>query len=130
MNQDRYIPGVCNIGKDEIARRAAKLRFSLLLFAGAVTLLFLLPFNAFLFAFIVLVTAYSSILIFQIQQKFCILYGWMHVFNFKEVAEKKSTVADEEWRKKDRAQVLKILSYSLLSTALISYLIWLVSKGI
>jgi hypothetical protein len=120
-----YIPGVCNIGKEEIARRAAKLRVALALLFVTICSIVFLGFNYLLFAIAISITVYTAILLFQIQLKFCILYGWMHLFNFNTPSQKKGKVVDTEWRKKDQIQAIKIVIYSLLTASVVAFLLLL-----
>jgi len=118
VEQSEYIPGVCNIGKDEVLRRAKKLKLGLLLLLSSSLLLFLLPFNFFLFIFIAVITVYSSILIVQIRQRFCVAYGWFHLYNFKDISQRREKITNADWKRKDAIQVIKIMSYSLLMSFL------------
>ena len=117
MIQNQYIPGVCNIGEAEIARRSKKLKSSLFLLSLVVILFFYFPLNLLLFTVIASLAEYAAILFFQLRQKFCIVYGWKNVFNFNGIKERKIKVVHEDWKRMDKIQVLKILFYSALSTS-------------
>lgn len=118
MNQEEYIPGVCNIGKAEIERRAKKLRTVGFLLLALSIAFFWLPYARFVLPVLTSMALYCSILIFQIRQRFCILFGWHSVFNFKDLNTRYERIDEPEAREKDRFQVYKILLYSLFTTSL------------
>lgn len=123
-----YIPGVCNIGKAEVERRKSKFKFSIfLLLVASIVYLWFDDSTAVLGLQIVL-ACYSSILFFQIRQKFCIAFGWFNLYNFGELNTKKQQVSDNDYRQKDRLQVARILTFSLISTLIYIGLIFLLKR--
>jgi len=102
-----YRPGVCNIGPAEIARRrrtgyvgtvATVLLLMILAAADAPTPLRLL-------VFIPAAVAASGFI--QARLRFCAGFGWLGLFNFREVGATE-TVASSEARRRDRAMAGRI----------------------
>lgn len=130
MSENTYIPGVCNIGPAEINRRKSKLKFALALLLLSSILFFNLALPVLFFSIVACIATYTFILIFQLRQKFCIVFGWKSIYNFNAVKSRKTKVDDEGWRALDRKQTLKIVLYSFLSTGLYLALIFLLKKAI
>jgi hypothetical protein len=102
-----YRPGVCNIGPAEIARRRRTgITMSI---ATIVLLVVLLSIHAHpavrLIVFLPAAVAASGFL--QAWLKFCAGFGWLGVFNFRDVGTTQ-TVADAEARARDRAMAARI----------------------
>ena len=102
-----YRPGVCNIGPAEIARRR---RTGVAMTVVTIVLLaFLLVIHAppavRLIVFLPAAVAASGFL--QAWLKFCAGFGWLGVFNFRDVGTTQ-TVADAEARARDRAMAARI----------------------
>ena len=102
-----YVPGVCNIGPAEIARRrrtgvvgtlATVLLLVVLIAIGAPT-----PFR--LLLFVPAAVAASGFL--QAWLRFCAGFGWLGVFNFREVGTTEA-VASAEARRRDRLMAARI----------------------
>lgn len=130
MSENTYIPGVCNIGPSEINRRKSKLKLAVALLLFSTIGFFMLPLPAISFSIVACIATYMFILIFQLRQKFCIVFGWKSIYNFNAVNSRKTKVDDEGWRALDRKQTLKIVLYSFLSTGLYLVLIFLLKKAI
>jgi hypothetical protein len=113
MEENIYIPGVCNIGREEIKQR--KIVGIIGLIATVVTLFLLIYFNAStgfkLFIFIPAVI--SSIGFLQARAHFCIYYGWVSLFNFDSLG-KKNKVEKDEYKIADKKKSFRIVVYSLL----------------
>lgn len=82
------------------------------------------------FSIVACFATYMFILIFQLRQKFCIVFGWKSIYNFNDLKSRKEKVNEEAWRALDKKQTLKIILYSLLSTGLYLALIFLLKKAI
>src|ERR1035437_6250616 len=95
MEENKYIPGVCNIGREEIKQRKI---VGIIGFTATVVTLFLLiyfntPKSFKLFIFIPAVI--SSIGFLQARAHFCIYYGWASLFNFDSLGKKNKVEKDE-----------------------------------
>ncbi len=130
MSENTYIPGVCNIGPSEINRRKSKLKLAVALLLLSTIGYFMLALLAISFSIVACIATYMFILIFQLRQKFCIVFGWKSIYNFNDLKSRKEKVNEEAWRALDKKQTLKIILYSLLSTGLYLALIFLLKKAI
>ncbi len=93
-SREKYNPGVCNIGREEIQRRKATGWVGLLLTAMAVTLLLWskAPHWMRLFVFIPAVMGATGFI--QAYNKFCVSFGFGHMFNLGEVGKTDTVKAD------------------------------------
>jgi len=114
MANQEYIPGVCNIGPAEIARR----RRTGWIGAGASVLL-LLIFILFstppiyrLIIFLPVTSAASGFL--QAYFHFCAGFGFKGVYNLAKPAGQTETIQQKEFRKKDRQKALQITGLAAL----------------
>ncbi len=123
---DKYIPGVCNIGPAEIKRRRQSGWFGL----GA-TLLLWLAFFVFhvptawrLFLFFPAFLSAEGFL--QAAFHFCAGFAMQGVFNFGADVGKTETVAQLAFRRKDQRKALLISLYSALigiASAILGFLL-------
>lgn len=114
MANTEYIPGVCNIGPAEIARRKRAGYIGLI--ASVMLFAILLVFNAppvyRLLIFFPVMSAASGFL--QAYFHFCAGFGFKGVYNVVRPAGKTETVQQKEFRKKDRQKALQITGLSML----------------
>ena len=111
---DKYIPGVCNIGPAEIKRRRRSGWFGL-----GVTILLWLAFWVFgvpaAWRLLLFFPAFLSAEGFlQAALHFCAGFGMKGVFNFGSELGKTETVEQAEFRRKDQRKALLISLYSAL----------------
>jgi hypothetical protein len=111
---DKYVPGVCNIGPAEISRRRRSGWFGL-----GVTVLPWLAFVVFrvpapwrLFLFLPAFISAEGFL--QAAFHFCAGFGSRGLYNFGPEVGKTETVEQAEFRKKDQRKALLISLYSAL----------------
>jgi hypothetical protein len=102
-----YESGVCNIGPAEIARRR---RTGIAMSIATVVLLAALllvhaPPSARLIVFLPAAVAASGFL--QAWLRFCAAFGWLGVFNFRDVGTTEA-VASADARRRDRAMAIRI----------------------
>ena len=121
---DKYIPGVCNIGPAEINRRRRSGWFGL----GLTVLVWLAfwifrvpaPWRLTLF----FPAALSAEGFLQAAMHFCAGFGMQGVFNFGSELGKTETVEQLEFRRKDQRKALLISLYSALigiATAILGF---------
>ena len=119
MDPENYIPGVCNIGPAEIARR--KRAGWIALFATLILWAALFFFEAswpwYLLIFLSASMAVTGFI--QAYSHFCAGFGRNGLFNFGPVG-KAETVEQEEFRKKDRQKAFRISAYSLIVGAIVA----------
>jgi hypothetical protein len=119
--QNQYVPGACNIGKNEIAKRQTAGWIGLILTVGLFGLFAYLeaPRSWRLLIFIPAMMAAIGFL--QARMHFCAYFGMRGVFNFAEVG-KTDTVEQAEFRAKDRRKAWQIIIYSVIAAVLITIL--------
>ena len=123
---DKYIPGVCNIGPAEIKRRRRSGWFGL-----GVTILLWLAFWIFgvpaAWRLLLFFPAFLSAEGFlQAAFHFCAGFGMQGVFNFGSEVGKTETVEQLEFRRRDQRKALLISLYSALvgvATAILGYIL-------
>jgi hypothetical protein len=116
---DKYIPGVCNIGKEEIEQRKKGIYFALALLVAVIIVLQLLKANP-IWRIIVFIPAASFAVSFQQWYfKFCLGFGLKGIFNFGEVG-KFNTIEQKEYYKKDKAKAIKMIIYGIIFGLLVA----------
>ncbi len=117
MAATQYVPGVCNIGPDEIrSRRRGGLVALGATFAGFVLLHAIGASPA--VHFVLFIPALGSALgLLQAARRFCIHYGWSSLFNFGALGRvhRASGTADE--RRADRQAAVRLIGMSIVSAA-------------
>lgn len=117
QSQDKYIPGTCNIGKEEIRKRKQSGRigliitiilYALLLYADAPRIWRLVIFVPAMLAAVGFLQAYMH---------FCAYFGSVGIFNFGKIG-KTETVEQAEFRAMDRKKALQIIAYSAIIGAI------------
>lgn len=110
--QDKYIPGVCNIGRSEIKRRELTgwlgviitvAFYSLLVYLGAPRLWRLVIF---------IPATVAAIGFLQARMHFCAYFGMRGVFNLSPYIGEIETIDLEEFRAADRRRAWLIIIYS------------------
>ena len=125
MNSSQYVPGVCNIGKAEIAQRQ-KMGWIGLIFTGALWAILFATRVAPVWRLALAVPAAMSATGFiQSFMHFCAGFGMMGVFNFGSELRQTETVEQKEFRAKDRRKAMIIFAYSILAGLVVAYLAYL-----
>ena len=108
--QNKYIPGACNIGRSEIRRR------ELLGWIG----LFATVIAYSLLVFLDIPRIWRLVMGFlQAGMHFCAYFGLRGVFNFESIGNL-DTVAEAEFRARDRMKALRIIAYSVITGILVA----------
>ena len=111
--QNKYIPGVCNIGDEEIKKRKQAgwtgLIATILLWAAFIW--FDAPAVWRLTLFLPAMISATGLL--QAYMHFCAYFGLASLFNFGDVG-KTDSVSQAEFRAKDRRKAWQIIIYSFL----------------
>lgn len=124
-SKDTYTPGNCNIGPQEIRVRKLFLRFfgfitlvatgAALFWCQSLPLWCLLLFLSFSFFTLYL----------EIHHRFCILFGFFNLYNFKQLGHLDHVTAKEHVRK-DRRRVLEMIlqsfAFAVVFASLVHYL--------
>jgi hypothetical protein len=115
----RYIPGVCNIGPAEIARRKRIGTFGMIttIIAWAVFIPLNLPAKWRLLLFFP--AAMTAIGYLQAYLHFCVAFGLQGIFNLMQTGRHDS-ITDAEFRRQDRRKAATIIMYSLIIGAVVA----------
>lgn len=118
-NFNSYQPGRCNIGQREInVRRKFLMLFlpvSILLSVGS----YFFPESKILWLALLACTFSAIVLYSEIKYKFCVIFGFFNLHNFKKLGNL-DHVIDPEKRKIDHQRVLKTLVLSMFIALLYS----------
>jgi hypothetical protein len=121
---DTYIPGVCNIGPAEIKQRKQSGYIGLIVTILLWAVLVALHSSAIIRVVVFFPATMSASGFIQSYKHFCAGFGMKGLFNFGATVGQTDTVAQKEFRAKDRGEALRILGYSALIgliVALIAY---------
>ncbi len=115
-----YIPGKCNLGTEEIEmrRRKAKIGLMLTLLSIIAIQIFHPSLNYRLLIFIPLF--YSILCYYQAQQKFCVAFGIIGIYNFEKLGKSKRVLENEFKNKDIKNSWLIILKSFLLSFLIVA----------
>jgi hypothetical protein len=113
----RYIPGVCNIGRDEIRVRA--LTGLVGLFITSILLIILIVVRAApVIRVLVYIPAFISALGFlQAYFHFCAYFGLKSLFNFEKAGTTPEAIWDDDMRRLDRRRAWTIIAYAAVIAA-------------
>lgn len=117
VNND-YIPGKCNLGSEEIKmrKRNAKIGLILTLLSSIALQIFHSSPNYRLLIFIPLF--YSILCYYQAQQKFCVAFGIIGIYNFENLGRSKKVIQNE-FKNKDIRNSWLIIFKTLFLTFLL-----------
>ena len=122
--EDKYIPGVCNIGPAEIKKRKQAgwtgLIATVLLWMAFIW--FDVPSAWRLLLFFPAMMSATGFL--QAYMHFCAYFGFASLFNFGDVG-KTDSVSQAEFRAKDRRRAWQIIIYSVLVGVIAAFLAYL-----
>ena len=107
-SDNHYIPGACNIGREEIKRRKMATIFSAILTIAVIVLILTLDANK-IWRLLLFIPATSLGVSFQQWYfKFCVAFGIKGVFNFGDIGKTFSIDQKENYRK-DRIKALQMI---------------------
>jgi hypothetical protein len=122
-NAPEYIPGTCNIGKEEIKARRNVAIISTVIAIVLIAVLLMFHTNK-LWRFTLFLPATSIGIGFQQwYNKFCVAFGLNGVFNFGNIG-KTFTVEQKENFQKDRAKAWKMISIGIIFGLLLAILFY------
>jgi hypothetical protein len=112
--QNKYVPGVCNIGEAEIRKRK-RIGWAWLIATIMIFAVFMIPGVPRSWRLVLILTSTISASGFlQARMRFCAYFGALGIFNFGDDFSKKDTVQQAEFRAKDRRKALQIITYSAI----------------
>ena len=118
--QDKYIPGVCNIGPAEIKSRMQAGWFGLILTVIVGALLFYIQAAPVTRLVLFLPAFIGAIGFLQAYFHFCVAFGSQGLFNVANEAGKTESVTQQEFRRKDQQKVYKIMTLSVLVAVVVA----------
>jgi hypothetical protein len=112
-DNNNYIPGVCNIGREEIKRRnqAGKAGLIITIIAYSLFVYFDVAKGVRFLIFIPALLSAAGFL--QARMRFCVYYGLAEMFNFDSLG-KSSKVEEDEFVRKDKKRARQIIYYAVL----------------
>ena len=113
INTGNYIPGACNIGKEEINKRKQFGIVGLILSALAYSLFVYFEVSRGVRFLTFIPAVISAIGFLQARMRFCVYYGLAEMFNFDSLG-KSSKVENDEFVKKDKKRARLIIYSSVL----------------
>lgn len=119
--QEKYEAGLCNIGKNEITIRKKLFNFSLLVMLSLICLSMAFHQDKWMTLLLFVSTFFTFLLFIEIRLKFCILFGFFNLYNFKQLGNLEN-VNDLELKRKDRKRAFKIVTLSFFVAAAITYI--------
>lgn len=123
--QNKYVPGVCNIGTEEIKRRKQVGWIGLITTVVLWTLFIKLDIPSVWQLTLFFPAIMSATGFLQAYMHFCAYFGFASLFNFSDLG-KTDTVQQTEFRVKDRRRAWQIIIYSIL----ISLVVTLIAYGL
>jgi len=111
--QDKYIPGVCNIGPEEIKKRKQAGWMGLIATALLWAAFIWFDISSIWRLTLFIPAMMSATGFLQAYMHFCAYFGFASLFNFGDVG-KTDSVSQAEFRAKDRRRAWQIIIYSIL----------------
>ena len=119
-NEERYIPGICNIGRAEVRQRQLIGYISAIVTIALAVTLFVTRLAPAWRLLLFFPAAVAAVGFLQSAWHFCAKFGLDGVFNFGPEVGRTDPVAQAEFRRQDRRTALKIVGLSALAGALIA----------
>jgi hypothetical protein len=130
MDYSHYVPGVCNIGQAEIARRRGIGWLGLILASVFLVLFARIDAGNVWLLLIFLTSTASASGFIQGKMHFCVAFGLMNVFNIRSEAGKTETVIQAEFKAQDKKKALQILGYATLVGLVVTLAAFLLKQNI
>ena len=121
-----YIPGVCNIGRAEIAKRKQAGWIGAIVTIAVWFILFAVRVPAAWQLLLFLPASMAASGFLQAYMHFCAGFGSRGLFNFGPKAGKTETVMQAEFRAKDRKKARQILGLSLIIGVVVAIIAYFV----
>jgi len=120
-----YVPGVCNIGKNEIRKRyaLAVVGFAVAAVFSYAVLSYGLPRWALLLSFLPLMMGFEGF--YQGYLKFCAGFAAAGIYDFAGSGGSRNKVANHESHTKDMGKAMRIHAYSIASCVIVAVIIYL-----
>ena len=126
MNNDKYIPGTCNIGGVEVTRRKHLLYFLIAITALSALYFVFISTSALMLAIIFMLATATAVNLQQVKSRFCVMHGLNKTAILADKQVKSITNLD--FIKSDKTKALKMILTSILMAAAFTLLMFLVSQ--
>lgn len=110
----QYIPGVCNIGPQEIKMRMMVGWVSLIITLALGAVLFYLPISPWTRLVLFFPAFISAMGFLQAAFHFCVAFGSKGLFNMDKAVGQTESVTHAEFRKKDQQKVVQIYTLAVV----------------
>ncbi|MBS1764037.1 MAG: hypothetical protein JSS90_03605 [Bacteroidetes bacterium] len=125
MSHKSYHAGCCNIGEKEVHVRQ-KFLYLFLVVSAILTIAVRLACAKWL-AVLLFIAAFATIILFiEVLTRFCVLFAFFSLHNFKELGNLES-VEDRQCRKKDIVKATNLVFLSLVAALLYTWVIYRIS---
>lgn len=114
IQSEGYIPGTCNIGKEEIKRRKLAAAFGILTVIIFIAVFQMLEIVKIWRLFLFFPVTFTVIGILQVYMRFCVNFGSRGVYNFGKTGNTHH-VKEDEFIKKDKAKAQQMILIGLVS---------------
>lgn len=123
MRSNKYIPGVCNINREEIKRREIIGKFSFAIAISYILItIFLKP--EIIFILFIFVPIFGAVLNYiQVTEKFCAQYGMRGIQNIDEENSIKNV--EDKYIFRDRIKSINIIFRSIIYSVIITLIYFL-----
>ncbi len=122
----KYIPGVCNIGTEEIKNRRGIGVTWLIVSAAYLVIVFIIHLHPLFRLLVVLPLIVSASGFYQAAFHFCAGFGAAGLYNVSKSVGKTDTVMQADSRKKDKAKAQQIFGLSVITAIVLSILTYLI----
>jgi len=126
-NNSKYIPGTCNIGKEEINKRKKLFIISLFAVIALTRLCFEYTDSFLIKTLLFLVSSTCCVIYMELRHKFCVTFGMFGFYNFNKLG-KAEKVKDRSSLLKDRQKVLRVIVVSSFIGLVFTFLICALSS--
>ena len=124
----RYKPGVCNMGEREVSVRKKFLVFFTALMIGFTVCCFAFC-DSLVSWFALIASSFAVIVIYlEIKYRFCILFGFFHLYNFKHLGNLEEVRCKDD-QNTDRKRVKKIVFQALFVSVIYSSIIHMMATS-
>ncbi|MEO8087212.1 MAG: hypothetical protein ABI763_10355 [Bacteroidota bacterium] len=129
MNPDqRYKPGTCNMGAREVSVRKKFLAFFAVIMIGFTICCF--AYCDSIFSWIALIGSSFAVIVLylEIKYRFCIIFGFFHLYNFKQLGNLEEVQCKED-QQCDNKRVKKIIFQSLFISVVLSSIVHMMAMS-
>ncbi|MGZ3863871.1 MAG: hypothetical protein ACXVPN_02025 [Bacteroidia bacterium] len=124
-SEENYIPGVCNIGNEQLAKRKRFLAKCIAITIICVVFIEFFHANKFLRLLMFFPLTLTSVAAQQVLYKFCYRFGLTGLYGFGKVGDD-TKIVEGQFRELDRKKSQKMIVSSLLIAAAIAVLYYLI----